>query len=486
LAGIARSLTLRLVLVVIVFVTVPALLYDRFRDADQERQTLLLDAIRQRGHLISRALEPLLRNADGLPVDRLQEELARYAGDHDSLKLLLRPTGQAEGGFFYVVAAPPVAPEDLDRERRSLSELGVLDRLSDSCAGELPIALRVDLSGGRSQLLTSLAPIRAPQGCWVLVGASIVQAGDRPLGLPYWQAPEVRLALVVYLVLALLVLAIVTAMLRSLRGFTATAESVRTGREGARFATRNRVPELRRIAVAFDRMVDTLRDAGRSIRDAAEENAHAFKTPIATIRQATDLLRRRVAEDARGQRAVAAVDASLARLDELIAAARQIDRSTADLLDPVIERVDLASLARGTAESHRDIVGPRVVAEAAGPVIALGTEHLVETAIENLVENALSFAPVGSEIRLRAGFDGAHATLAVIDHGPGVMPEDRTRIFDRYFSKRAPQERMPGTSGNFGLGLWIVKRNIEALGGGVAATQTPGGGLTVTIRLPRG
>jgi two-component system sensor histidine kinase ChvG len=469
----------------LVFAAVPALLYDRFRAADLERQGLLLDLIRERGRLISRAIEPYLQNANGVPADQLQRELARYAGERDSLKLLLRPASRPEGGFFYVAASPPVAPEDLDRERRTLAEIGVLDRLTTSCEGVVPIAQRQDLSDGRSQLLTSLSPMQAPQGCWVLVGASILEGTDRPLGQPYWQTPEIRLALIVYLVLALLVLGILTDVLRSLKGFSVIAENVRIGRERQRFVDRNRVPELGRVAAAFDRMVDTLGAAARSIRDAAEENAHAFKTPIATIRQAVEQIRRRTGgDDARGQRAIAAIDTSLSRLDELVGAARQIDRGTADLLDPPVEHVDLSALAHGMAASYRDVEGPRVIAEAPVPVPALGASHLIETALENLVENAIGFSPPGGEVRLRSGIDGPHAVIAVIDRGPGVAQEDLARIFDRYYSKRDHQETATSAA-NFGLGLWIVKRNVEALGGHVAAMNTPGGGLTVAIRLPR-
>lgn len=476
----------RLVLLAIVFAAVPALLYEPFMSADAERQTLLLNQIRERGRLISRAIEPMLREAPDVPADRIQAELARYAGERDSLKLLLRPAANPEGGFLYVAAAPAVAPEDLDRERRTLADTGVLDRLATSCGGDLPVALRLDLSDGRSQLMTSLTPMQTSHGCWVLVGASIFEGTDRPLGQPYWQTPEVRLAAIVYLVLALLVLGIVTDVLRSLKVFSVIAENIRIGRERLRFVDRNRVPELRRVAAAFDRMVDTLGAAARSIRDAAEENAHAFKTPIATIRQAAEQLRRRMpSDDVRVQRAVAAVDSSLSRLDELVQAARQIDRGTADLLDPPVEHIDLAALAHAMAASYRDVEGPRVVAEAPLPVPALGASHLIETAIENLVENALGFSPSGAEVRLRAGLDGTHAVIAVIDHGPGVKPDDLPRIFDRYYSKRDHQETAAGAA-NFGLGLWIVKRNVEALGGQVVAMNTPGGGLTVAIRLPRG
>jgi two-component system sensor histidine kinase ChvG len=73
--------------------------------------------------------------------------------------------------------------------------------------------------------------------------------------------------------------------------------------------------------------------------------------------------------------------------------------------------------------------------------------------------------------------------VCVSDDGPGVQPSDLPRIFDRYFSKR---EGARAEGGNQGLGLWIVKRNAEALGGAIDARNADTGGLVVTLTLPRG
>lgn len=161
-----RSLVVRIFILVVIFAAVPAALYEQFRSVDAERQELLLNALREKGLAIGRALTPLLARADAAPYFRLGEELSRFqAGSETSLKLLVRPTGSRDDGFFYVASAPPVANDALETERQSLIQSGALQRLSGSCSGDVPLALRVDLPGGRSELLTSITPVTTDRGC---------------------------------------------------------------------------------------------------------------------------------------------------------------------------------------------------------------------------------------------------------------------------------------------------------------------------------
>jgi len=415
-----RSLAVRMLLLVVVFATVPAVLYHRFARADADRQAQLLATMRERSSLIMRALEPTLSAEGALPVEWLQGELARFAGSKNSLRLLLRPSEPADAGFVYVAAAPAVPPAELDFERVALARAGVLDRLAETCAGDVPLALRVGEEGRRSQLLTSLAPVRGPRGCWVLVGARFLDDEELPLLQPYWRTPEVRLALAVYGVLAMLALATIFAMLRGVGRFSRLAERIRPGRDRPRFAAQTDIPELRPVAEAFDRMVDTLSAGARAVRESAEESAHALKTPIATLRQATESLKAPAADETRRTRALAVIEQALDRLEELLAQARQIERNAADLLDPPHETVDLAALARGLAESYGDLDGAAVVVEVAGAVPAQAATHLVEAALENLVDNARDFSPPERPVVLRAWIEGREACIAVVDRGPGV------------------------------------------------------------------
>jgi two-component system sensor histidine kinase ChvG len=72
----------------------------------------------------------------------------------------------------------------------------------------------------------------------------------------------------------------------------------------------------------------------------------------------------------------------------------------------------------------------------------------------------------------------------VSDHGPGIPPERLERIFDRYHSERRPETSNDSSSSYFGIGLWIARRNVEAMGGTITAENRIPHGLTVHIRLP--
>ncbi len=111
---------------------------------------------------------------------------------------------------------------------------------------------------------------------------------------------------------------------------------------------------------------------------------------------------------------------------------------------------------------------------------------MLETVIENLLDNAISFSPPGGEVTLSLDADAAGAIITVEDQGPGVPDDKLDRIFDRYYTDRDPADAAPGgiENAHFGIGLWIARRNVEAIGGGIAAESRPGGGLRVRLRLP--
>lgn len=73
------------------------------------------------------------------------------------------------------------------------------------------------------------------------------------------------------------------------------------------------------------------------------------------------------------------------------------------------------------------------------------------------------------------------AELSIADTGPGVAPENLERIFDRYFSRRQSEEDQ---APHFGIGLWIARRNVEALGGSIRAENRAPAGLVVRVSLP--
>jgi two-component system sensor histidine kinase ChvG len=308
------------------------------------------------------------------------------------------------------------------------------------------------------------------------------------LGEPFWRSGEVRIAAGAYLGLVVLVLAVLVSLWRNLERFGQLARRIGGATVASdRFLDRNEIPELAPVAQSFDSMVATLRTAAVDLRRAAEDNAHAFKGPIAAIRQAADLIRKRATpDDQPTQRALAAIDSAIERLLGLVQSARRLDEITATLLDPGRETIDLAALARSVVDAHRlHAPDASVRLEAPAPASAWvhGTVELIETVIENLLENALSFAPPGSTVKVAIEQGKGNVALVVEDEGPGIQPAMMGRVFERYVSSRKEAEH-GGEEQHFGVGLWIVRRNVEALGGSVSLENRKSRGLRVRVVLP--
>lgn len=496
-----RSLGAKLLVLLAIFVAVPIVLYGPFRVADQERNTLLLQSVQQQGWLVGRSLRPFLERFQGTDASVLQETVADIGRQGVRVRLLLRPAEPVgTSSFFLVASSDRLGTDAMEAELARLLATDVLVTLEETCEGQKPLATRYLAPDGGEEVLTSITPVDGPRGCWAIVTAhATADLLSATLGRPYWQLPEVRLAAAIYVLMALVVILLFLGFWVSLRRFAGLAERIRARsvRDGASFAKLNRMPELSAVAQEFDRMVATLEQSAREIHHAAEENAHALKAPLAVISQAVEPLRRAVPEDnERGQRALHLVEQSVVRLDALVAAARRMEETVAELMNPPRERIDLSALL-GRLIAPYAIGAPgnatvRVTSELEPGIEILAGVDLVETVVENLLDNAVSFSPPGGEVRIALQRQGARALLTVEDRGPGVAAEDLERIFERNYSKR-PRSASDTELGsgitvklpNFGIGLWVVRRNIEAIGGSVQAENREDGGLRLCVEIPR-
>lgn len=498
--GKINSLAARAVILVIIFIACPLMVYVELRGADQEKSSLLVETVQEQGRLLALALKPSLQRFSRGQTPALQKELERVASGSTKIKVLFRPSEKngkkqrkEKVGFFYVAAWPEVPAAYLDAERQFLFESGLLDRLRDSCEGDRALALRYTNPAGEWELLSSVTPVQTRAGCWVIVTAiGGPDSAGIGIGQPYWQSPEVRVAAAIYLIMALLVFSVFFGVWRNLRRFASLANDIAArGRGRGSFSALNRVPELHGVAREFDRMVDGLDASAKAIRDAAEENAHAFKTPIAVIAQSVEPIRMSLPSgNERARRSLQLVEQATARLDALVSAARHMDEAIADLISPPRERIDLSRLLAGMLDAYGEaaaIQGIALSGDIKPEIIVAASEDLLEIVVENLLDNAFSFAPKGSEVSVKLSQEDGEAVTVIADRGPGVEAGNIGRIFDRYFSDRShppPDAGELSESSHYGMGLWIVRRNVEAIGGSVLAENRPGGGLQVIVRLP--
>ena len=467
-----RSVRVQVVALVVVLAALPFLVLLVMGKADAERRALVLEAVSEASAAIGTGLANELETLTPADIERLPRALGRFAGMDRNIRVLLRPSGDAKGSFFLLAAEPPLLPDGIDTERRALIDMGVLASAAKAC--EAPRGPPQLLKQKGTEAVTAVVSVAGQAGCWTVVISTSETwlhslAGPRP----YWQQPEAKAALAIYVLAAGLIALIFTGVWMALRRMQRLA----CGEHSRPYFARSvGVPELSALARAFDAMVDRLRRSAEVLHQAAEDNAHEFKGRIGTVRHALEPFRR-LPEAAT---AFKPVDTALERLDDLVQSARLIESEVAEMLAPEQEDVDLSALAATLVGSYASGYGPHVDCAISAGVVVRGRAGALETVVENLVENAVSFASPEGRVDVSLARDGNEAVLRIEDDGPGVDPSRLPHIFERYYSHRPGRPK----GLHFGIGLWLVRQHVLAIGGKVAARNRDPHGLSMEVRVP--
>ncbi|MBK19664.1 MAG: hypothetical protein CMM52_12595 [Rhodospirillaceae bacterium] len=291
---VARSFATKLVLLLAIFIAVPWILYGQFRMADVDKQTLLLKAAQEQGRLVAESIKPHLSEFTPSAISKVASVLLRIGGEETKIKVLYRPIDTVPvQRFYYVASAPKVSASYLAREQEELVQTGIFDSVPATCERIDSTAERYRNPNGKEELLVSMRAVNTGAGCWVVITSTAADEFlETGIGRPYWQTPEIRFAAIIYLLMAVFIVILFLDGRRNLQRFASLARRIRTRRQDNQtFAEENHIPELSGVAVEFDRMVGALRQSAEMIRYMAEDNAHAYKTPIAVIAQAVEPLK---------------------------------------------------------------------------------------------------------------------------------------------------------------------------------------------------
>ena len=217
------------------------------------------------------------------------------------------------------------------------------------------------------------------------------------------------------------------------------------------------------------------------------EAAHELRTPLAALHLQLGALARAATEPERAEamgKLSEGVQRAIRLVEQMLALARQEPRA-----EPVRTRFALDELGREVVAELVPLADSRQIdlgISEAQPVLVRGDREAVATLIRNLVDNAVRYTPVGGRVDLsveRTAEIPARAVVRVVDNGPGIEPQERERVFDRFYRRAGNRE--PGS----GLGLAIVKAIAAAHGATVQLSQGEGNGeagrgLAVTVSFP--
>ncbi|MGH2555724.1 MAG: ATP-binding protein, partial [Actinomycetota bacterium] len=212
--------------------------------------------------------------------------------------------------------------------------------------------------------------------------------------------------------------------------------------------------------------------------------SHELRTPITAIRGFVKTLQRNQDRLSPEQldSFMEVIDRQSARLARLVEDLLFVSRIEAGTVRFEAEQVDLERFLAETGDSLSPEDRSRIRVHIQPPGATVRTDpHRLDQILRNLVENALKFSPSGDPVEIEAMVRDDWFQLSVIDHGIGIPPEDLPRIFDRFHQVGHAMTREQEGAG---LGLYITKRLVEAMGGTVSVTSVPEQGSTFRVWLP--
>ncbi|WP_257458074.1 ATP-binding protein [Archangium lipolyticum] len=251
----------------------------------------------------------------------------------------------------------------------------------------------------------------------------------------------------------------------------------------ARVRSNLELSKMRRELFRREALEANLREAIQARDEFLSVASHELKTPLTRFRLQLELVGRGLSEESRARVGARLETAgrTVQSLASLVETLLDVSRINTGQLHLYLREVDLRELVTEAVEAMRDEAaraGSPLTFQGNTAIVARCDPSYISQVIRNLLSNAVKFGP-GRPVEVSLGVQGGTARVTVADHGIGIAPQDRARIFERF--ERAVSSRHYG---GFGLGLWIARQVVEAHSGHIRVLPTPGGGATFTLELP--
>jgi len=232
--------------------------------------------------------------------------------------------------------------------------------------------------------------------------------------------------------------------------------------------------EIGGLARDFNRMAERVESLLKSRTRLLRDVSHELRSPLARLSVALGLTRKETKPEHLDR-----IGIEIDRMEEMISRLLEYEKLEGEL--DLTESIELANLVRNVIRDARYEAGTDPFVLDLDKARIRGNRHLLASALENLIRNALSFSPEDGRVEIRLHAEGCEVVILVKDEGPGVPEDELQRIFEAFYRVEKARERGRGGTG---LGLAITRRAIEKHGGSIRASNHREGGLEVEIRLP--
>jgi len=277
--------------------------------------------------------------------------------------------------------------------------------------------------------------------------------------------------------------------MRPLERIEETAEKIAAGDLSARLDNFEPDTEVGRLSTSLNTMLSRIEEAFDArtqsedkLRRFVADASHELRTPLTAIRGFAELHRQgAVPAGEKTKELISRIEKESMRMGSLVEDLLMLARMDQSR-ELVMTDVELSNLVQ-EAVSSAQAAGPDhpITSDIAHDVHTQGDADKIYQVVTNLLANARAHTPTGTQIHVAtySTEDGSYVTVA--DKGPGLSPEDQTRIFERFY--RVDTSRQRNSSDGSGLGLSIVDEVMKAHGGSVSVASEPGNGATFTLHF---
>jgi len=249
-----------------------------------------------------------------------------------------------------------------------------------------------------------------------------------------------------------------------------------------RLPVENPADELGQLAVVFNDTFARLDESFRRLKQFTADASHELRTPLTAIRSVGEVGLRKARSPEAYREIIGSMLEEADHLARLVDTLLTLSRWESGRVRPSPSWVDLTQVATdvvGQLSVLAEDRGIRVEALSGEALIVEADPVLARQALANVIDNAIKFTRDGSRVRVSTARTHSEYTITVDDEGPGIPPEERSRVLERFY--RIDRNGRDGS----GLGLAIVRRAMTASHGHVRIAESPSGGARIVLAWPR-